>query len=41
MLTKPELVAAARAAFEESSAKFPYVSPIGPEDRPSLPSNMR
>ncbi len=41
VLTQPELVSAARDAFAKSSAKFPYVSPVGPKDKPSLPSNMR
>lgn len=41
VLTQPELVAAMRAEFEEASAAFPYVSPVGPDDHPSLPSSMR
>lgn len=35
------LIGAAQHEFEQSSASFPYVSPVGPEDRPSLPTSMR
>ncbi|TDJ73526.1 MAG: amidohydrolase [Planctomycetota bacterium] len=41
VLTKPELVRAMRAEFEEQSKTFPYVSPVGPEVMPGLPSHMR
>lgn len=41
VLTNPEFVAEARAEFEASSATFPYVSPVSPNDHPSLPSSMR
>lgn len=41
VLTNPELVSAARVAFEKTSATFPYVSPVGKDDHPSLPSSMR
>jgi aminobenzoyl-glutamate utilization protein B len=41
VLTQPDLVAEMRAEFEESAATFPYVSPVGPDDHPSLPTSMR
>ena len=41
VLTKPDFVQAARSAFETTSADFPYVSPVGLKDHPSLPSSMR
>lgn len=41
VLTDPDLVASMRAEFERASAAFPYVSPVGPDDHPSLPSSMR
>ncbi len=41
VLTQPELVSAMRAEFDEQSKTFPYVSPVGPEVRPGLPSHMR
>lgn len=41
VLTHPDLVAEMREEFERSSSAFPYVSPVGPEDLPSLPSSMR
>jgi len=41
VLTQPALVAEMRAEFEKSSATFPYVSPVGPDDHPSLPTSMR
>ncbi|MFT7668998.1 MAG: aminobenzoyl-glutamate utilization protein B [Planctomycetota bacterium] len=41
VMTKPEIVEAMHAEFAESSARFPYVSPVGPDDHPSLPSSMR
>lgn len=41
VLTQPALVAEMRAEFEKSSATFPYVSPVGPNDHPSLPTSMR
>ncbi len=41
VLTHPEEVSEARAEFERASAGFPYVSPVGPEDAPSLPSHLR
>jgi len=41
VLRRPELVAEMRSEFEEASADFPYVSPVGPDDHPSLPSSMR
>ena len=40
-LTDPELIAAIRAEFEEKAREFPYVSPVGPDDQPSLPSHLR
>lgn len=41
VLTNPELVRAMRVEFQKSSAKFPYVSPVGPDDMPSVPSHLR
>lgn len=41
VLTDPEAVDAMRAEFEQASATFPYVSPVGPDDVPSLPSHLR
>jgi aminobenzoyl-glutamate utilization protein B len=41
VLSDPALVAEMRAEFERSSAIFPYVSPVGPDDHPSLPSSLR
>ncbi|MFT7484872.1 MAG: aminobenzoyl-glutamate utilization protein B [Candidatus Paceibacteria bacterium] len=41
VLTNPKLVADAHSAFEKSSATFPYVSPVGADEHPSLPSSMR
>jgi aminobenzoyl-glutamate utilization protein B len=41
VLTDPDLVRAMRAEFKEKSKGFPYVSPVGPEVMPSLPSHMR
>ncbi len=41
VLTQPELVRAMRAEFDEQSKTFPYVSPVGPEVMPGLPSHMR
>ena len=35
------LVSAAQEEFARSSASFPYVSPVGPDDLPSLPTSMR
>ena len=37
----PELVARMREEFTASTAKFPYVSPVGAGDLPSLPTSMR
>ncbi|MFT5289644.1 MAG: aminobenzoyl-glutamate utilization protein B [Planctomycetota bacterium] len=41
VLTQPDVVRAARAAFDEASAAFPYVSPVGRNELPALPSSMR
>ena len=41
ILTQPAAVQAMRAEFEERSRAFPYVSPVGPEDRPQVPSHLR
>ena len=40
-LSDPELVRAMRAEFQEKARAFPYVSPVGPEAHPSLPSHLR
>ena len=41
VMTDAELVLAMRAEFEEQSATFPYVSPVGKDDLPSVPSHLR
>jgi aminobenzoyl-glutamate utilization protein B len=41
VLSDPSLVAAMRAELEESARAFPYVSPVGPQDVPALPSHHR
>jgi aminobenzoyl-glutamate utilization protein B len=40
VLTDEALRAAMRAELEESTRAFPYVSPVGPDDRPALPSHL-
>jgi aminobenzoyl-glutamate utilization protein B len=40
-LTQPGLHAALQAEFREATKDFPYVSPVGPDDRPAVPSHLR
>ena len=41
VLQMADAVAEVRTEFETSSAEFPYVSPVGPDDVPQLPSHLR
>ncbi len=41
VLTKPDVVQAMREEFEAKSAAFPYVSPVGKDDLPRVPSHLR
>lgn len=40
VLSDPQLVEAARAELAKSVEKRPYVSPVGPDDVPALPSSL-
>ena len=40
-LTLPRLRAGMRAEFERAVADFPYVSPVGDDDLPAVPSHLR
>ena len=41
VLADPELVQAMRTELEAQAKEFPYVSPVGSDVRPSLPTHMR